>query len=115
VSERERELRERELRERELRERERERERERDVVGTYPELPRVLFRSDLRGRAHKTKSEPRRTFQSCLISKYSDDFPSWSIRRVIRIRSQGNYCRPPAGVLHSQNKVMNAPPTASQS
>ena len=33
-----------------------------------------------------------------------------------RIRSQGNYyCLPPAGVLHSQNKVINAPPTASQS
>ena len=30
-----------------------------------------------------------------------------------RIRSQGNYCLPPAGVLHSQNKVINAPPTAS--
>ena len=27
-----------------------------------------------------------------------------------RIRSQGNYyCLPPAGVLHSQNKVINAP------
>jgi hypothetical protein len=25
-----------------------------------------------------------------------------------RIRSQGNYCLPPAGVLHSQNKVINA-------
>ena len=25
------------------------------------------------------------------------------------------YCLPPAGVLHSQNKVINAPPTASQS
>ena len=25
------------------------------------------------------------------------------------------YCLPPAGVLHSQNKVNNAPPTASQS
>ena len=23
------------------------------------------------------------------------------------------YCLPPAGVLHSQNKVINAPPTAS--
>ncbi len=30
-----------------------------------------------------------------------------------RIRSQGNYCLPPAGVLHSQNKVINVPPTAS--
>jgi hypothetical protein len=31
-----------------------------------------------------------------------------------RIRSQGNYyCLPPARVLHSQNKVINAPPTAS--
>jgi hypothetical protein len=31
-----------------------------------------------------------------------------------RIRSQGNYyCLPPAGILHSQNKVINAPPTAS--
>jgi len=30
-----------------------------------------------------------------------------------RIRSQGNYCLPPAGVWHSQNKVLNAPPTAS--
>jgi len=27
--------------------------------------------------------------------------------------SQGNFCLPPAGVLHSQNKVINAPPTAS--
>jgi hypothetical protein len=30
-----------------------------------------------------------------------------------RIRSQGNYCLPPAGVLHSQNKVINAPPAAA--
>jgi hypothetical protein len=30
-----------------------------------------------------------------------------------RIRSQGNHCLPPAGGLHSQNKVINAPPTAS--
>ena len=31
-----------------------------------------------------------------------------------RIRSQGNYyCVPPAGVLNLQNKVINAPPTAS--
>ena len=30
-----------------------------------------------------------------------------------RIRSQDHYCLPPAGVLHSQNKVINAPPTAS--
>jgi hypothetical protein len=30
-----------------------------------------------------------------------------------RIRPQGNYCLPPAGVLHSQNKVINALPAAS--
>jgi len=30
-----------------------------------------------------------------------------------RIRSQGTYCLPPAGVLHSQNKVINVSPTTS--
>jgi hypothetical protein len=33
--------------------------------------------------------------------------------RGFAFAKQGNYCLPPAGVLHSQNKVINAPPTAS--
>ena len=29
--------------------------------------------------------------------------------RGFAFAKQGNYCLPPAGVLHSQNKVINAP------
>ncbi len=33
--------------------------------------------------------------------------------RGFAFAKQGNYCLPPAGVLHSQNKVINAPPAAA--